>query len=96
MSLRTENLVFDGEHSIGPEGTQRIYRFANGYGASIVRHPDFTFGALELAVVRFRGPESKNFEITYDTPISADVERGDVDDMNAMLEAISELPAVAS
>lgn len=49
-------------------GFQRIYRFDNGYGASVVCHK-FSYG-LELAVIKFTG---ERFTITYDTGITNDV-----------------------
>ncbi|MFL9904551.1 hypothetical protein PQR71_41565 [Paraburkholderia fungorum] len=54
-------------------GTQHVYRFANGFGASVVRH-QFSYGheagMWELAVVEFDGDK---WEITYDTGITGDV-----------------------
>lgn len=54
-------------------GTQRLYRFDNNFGASVVQH----FGSYgngeglwELAVLDYRG---KRWELTYDTPITDDV-----------------------
>ena len=51
-------------------GTQRLYSFPNGYGASVVRH-DFSYGNAsglwELAVL------DSNGEITYSTHITSDV-----------------------
>ena len=58
--------------SIG-DGEQHIYRFSNGYGASVVRH-DFSYGGrdglYELAVITFT---ADGFDLTYDTPITGDV-----------------------
>jgi hypothetical protein len=86
-------------------GTQRVYRFDNGYGASVVQ---FTFhglsgsygadaGLWELAVVRFTGEGATpaNFELTYDTPITDDV-IGHLDEgeVQALLVRIRDLPAV--
>lgn len=47
------------------DGTQIIYRFPNGYGASVVEH-FFSYG-LEIAVL------DSNDKITYDTQITDDV-----------------------
>ena len=56
-------------------GTQKLYRFLNNYGASVVCH-SFSYGReyglWELAVVTF--PDSTNFHrLCYDTPITSDV-----------------------
>ncbi len=54
-------------------GVQAIFRFPNGFGASVVRSP-YTYGGRsglwELAVTKWSG---KDFELTYDTDISDDV-----------------------
>lgn len=58
-----------GPHPSGRGGTQRRYKFPNGYGASIVTGV-YTGGAdYELAVL---GPDGR---LTYDTPVTDDVER---------------------
>lgn len=55
-------------------GTQRVYRFPNGYGASVINH-SFSYGnhlgLYELAVLKFNNDD--NFEICYDTNITDDV-----------------------
>lgn len=51
-------------------GTQRIYKFPNGYGASVIRHPGsygFKNGLWELAVLDSSG------DLCYSTPITNDV-----------------------
>jgi hypothetical protein len=78
-------------------GTQKIYRFDNGYGASVVRGFG-TYGAesglWELAVIHWRG---NAWEITYDTPVTDDVIGWLSDeDVEEKLREISELPAVSS
>ena len=49
-------------------GNQKVYKFDNGYGASVVNH-SFSYGQ-ELAVIRFDGDD---FELCYTTPITSDV-----------------------
>lgn len=57
-------------------GTQKLFRFKNGYGASVVRH-SFSYGTekglWELAVIKYIGIGIDDFSLTYDTPITADV-----------------------
>ncbi len=51
-------------------GYQLLYKFDNGYGASVVKH-DFSYGGkddkYEIAVLDQDG------ELCYDTPITSDV-----------------------
>lgn len=55
---------------------QKIYRFENGYGASVICTP-YSFGGpeglKELAVIKFYGPGERDWHINYDTPITDDV-----------------------
>lgn len=55
-------------------GTQRIYRYDNNRGASVVKH-NYSYGGdaglYELAVIRFNGGDWK---IDYKTRITSDVE----------------------
>lgn len=57
-------------------GTQTLYKFPNGYGASVICGGMFTYGddehPYELAVVRFR-KDRAGFDLCYDTPITDDV-----------------------
>jgi hypothetical protein len=96
------------KHPLG-DGVQRIYRFSNGYGASIVRFKIPTslgvmgfYGSYtnnenewELAVIKFKGKESNNFELCYDTPITNDV-IGYLteDEVEEILKKIKNLPKV--
>jgi hypothetical protein len=57
-------------------GVQRIYRFPNGYGASVIK-TSLSYGGKsnlwELAVVKFVNPVMDGFVLDYDTPITSDV-----------------------
>jgi hypothetical protein len=61
------------DKDLGYRGTQRLYRFDNGYGASVVRGPG-TYGGgsglWELAVIKWYGEE---WDLCYDTPITDEV-----------------------
>lgn len=56
-------------------GNQYLFRFENGFGASVVRH-DFSYGGsrglYELAVIQWG--ENDDFELKYDTGLTDDVE----------------------
>lgn len=78
-------------------GRQRVYRFDNGYGASVVRHR-YSYGCeqglWELAVLRFYGPGPDEFDLTYATPITSDVVgRLTETAVQSLLEQIKDLPA---
>ena len=70
-------------------GVQRVYKFPNGYGASVIKGP-YTYGGKkglwELAVL-------KGEELCYDTDITSDV-IGHLNDpeMDAILRQIERLP----
>lgn len=54
-------------------GVQKLYRFDNGYGASVVKNQcsyGGKKGLWELAVIRWR---NNDFDLVYDTPITDDV-----------------------
>lgn len=74
-------------------GTQQIYRFDNGYGASVLRGGSFAYGGLELAVAKFFGDGDDDWSLCYTTPITDDV-LGYLseDDLAQHLKDISELP----
>ena len=63
------------EHHIKP-GIQFVYNYENGYGASVVRFPG-SYGhekkLWELAVLEYN-PKKDCWDLTYDTPITDDVE----------------------
>lgn len=84
------------EHPSCDGGTQRLYRFANGYGASVVQFLH-SYGGIEglweLAVVEFSGEAITRFRLTYDTPITDDVlGRLTDDDVDRLLGEIEALP----
>ena len=76
-------------------GTQKIYRFPNGYGASVVRH-QFSYGnergLWELAVIKFENENSEKFTLSCDTDVTDDVEgylnQHDVDALLSQIENI--------
>lgn len=51
-------------------GTQQVYKFNNGYGASVIRGGFMAYGGLELAVLKFKGDD---WSLCYDTEITDDV-----------------------
>lgn len=58
-------------------GVQKVFRFENGYGASVVKSP-YSYGGdeglWELAVVLVYENEGRlSWKLTYDTPITEDV-----------------------
>lgn len=79
-------------------GTQVIFRFANNYGASVVKH-EFSYGSkqglAELAIICWKQGEENilEFELTYDTPITDDV-LGHLtfEEVKGFLYRISQLP----
>lgn len=60
-------------HPAGFGGVLKLYRFANGYGARVVRG-FFSYGGdegkWELAVIKYRSDQSDRFSTAYDTPIT--------------------------
>jgi hypothetical protein len=69
-------------------GEQMLFRFDNGYGASIINN-DMSYG-IELAVIYWEG---EDFHLIYDTPITDDVIGYlDRDRAETLLEAIEKLP----
>lgn len=83
-------------HPTTPGGTQRLYYFGNGYGASVVRS-QYTYGGpaglWELAVLEVYDTDKNSWSLTYDTPITDDVLgylSGDA--VDEFLEQIEALP----
>lgn len=77
-------------------GKQKIYRFDNDYGASVVRHP-YSYGGnkglWELAVIEFSGDDAYDWTITYSTEITNDViGHLSSEEIEALLDQIKALP----
>lgn len=54
-------------------GIQKIYRFENGWGASVIKNIasyGYEEGLWELAVIRFIGPGENDWNLNYDHPES--------------------------
>jgi len=73
---------------------QKLYRFANNYGASVVKG-EHTYGGdeglWELAVIKFK--TDGDFLLDYSTPITEDVEGHLTDDaVEELLDKIEALP----
>jgi hypothetical protein len=89
MSRLFDSPAKDTVHPAGMGGEQRIYKFDNGFGASVIRS-SFSYGGRdglwELGVLNPKG------HLTYDTPITSDVEGWlDEDAVEALLQRISAL-----
>jgi hypothetical protein len=70
-------------------GEQTVYRFPNGYGASVIPVMDYLTdgvveGLHEVAILR-------GDEIVYDTPLTNDVIRVETESLPALLESIATL-----
>lgn len=95
MSAHTP--IIERSHPARMGGVQKIYRFENGYGASVVRF-SFSYGGDEglwgLAVVKFDPVNQSDWHLDYTTPITNDVIGYQSDEEVAeLLDQISALPA---
>lgn len=71
---------------------QTIYKFSNGYGASVIKFNYVYFG-IEIAVLRF--DENGNWDIDYSTPITNDVIGGlNEESRDSVLQQIFELKEI--
>ena len=86
----------DVEKTTSTGAEQRIFRYKNGYGASVVRGP-YTYGGsqglFELAVIRFIGEDTeRSYDLAYDTPITNDVVGWlSEDDVQSLLRRVARL-----
>lgn len=79
------------------EGVQYIFKFENGYGASVIKH-EGSYGHAqdlwELAVIKFYVNDycDRDWGLDYDTPITDDVIGGLTDEeICELLQRIKEL-----
>jgi len=72
-------------------GGQLLFKFPNGYGASLIIGGSFAYGGLELAVIEW-GVDG--YSLVYDTPITDDVIGYLIrEDIEPLLDSIHALPA---
>jgi len=70
-------------------GVQLVYRFPNGYGASVIKTP-VTGPGWELAVLQWNGQRARP---VYDTPVTGDVEPGlSWEEVKLLIKQIEQLP----
>jgi len=77
-------------------GSQRLFRFANGFGASVVKHC-YSYGGeeglYELAVISWDSPVS--WKIEYDTDVTSNVLGGlALEDVENALRSIMNLDPI--
>ena len=72
-------------------GQQLVFRFPNGYGASLI-NSSMSYGK-EIAVARFDGDNCDDWDLEYSTPVTRDV-LGHLTavEIEATLDAIAALP----
>lgn len=80
MALTDDMLVKERPHRLG--GTQRLYKLPNGFGLSLVNAPRLHAYryAWEAAVVTDMMDNGEWGDLTYDTPLTDDVEVFETDD----------------
>lgn len=93
VSTALHTPIIERPHIHDPDGIQKLYRFPNGYGASVIRF-QYSYGGhqglWELAVIRFIGESNDRFDLAYDTGITDDVlGRLDEDEVQELLKEIS-------
>lgn len=77
------------------DGKQWVFRFSNGYGASVINHSGAYSDNMsgELAVVKWNGEGDNDFDLVYDTPVAGDVLGWlTVSEIAEVLEQIEALP----
>lgn len=93
-SITEFGLVLTREHA---GGIQKLYRFPNNHGASVVRHR-YSYGGdaglWELAITRYElGATDEEYTLCYTTPITNDVlgylEEAQVNETLTKIEALT-------
>ncbi len=93
MEIRKIHEPYDAR-PLDSGAVQKLYRFANGYGASVVKG-EHTYGGdeglWELAVIKFK--TNGDYVLDYTTPITEDVEGHLTDDaVEELLNKVEALP----
>src|SRR3990167_1189368 len=99
--MRNTNILYERKHpnaQEGGDGWQKVYKFENGFGASVVWFKTM-FGTMgsytnegewELAVIYFK--EDGSYDLVYDTEITSDViGHLSEEDVDNVLKKIEEL-----
>lgn len=69
-----EFMIIDRIHPNSPRfGHQWVFKFPNGYGASLITGGSGTYGQYEIGVVKFHTEEGDSFNLTYSTSVTDDV-----------------------
>lgn len=69
-----EFIVVDRTHlSPARFGHQWVFRFPNGYGASLITGGYGVYGEYEIGVLKYNGKKDFDYGLTYSTPITDDV-----------------------
>lgn len=96
--LTEKDLLLERPHPGGIGGVQRLYRYENGYGLSVVNSTmlhSYSF-AWEIAVVENMLEDGEGFDLTYDTELTNDVEVfSDDAETNAFIEKAASILATS-
>lgn len=90
--------IIEKAHAVDSSGIHKIYRFENGYGASVVRF-NYSYGGnsglWELAVIKFEDESNNSWSLDYETPVTGDVigylTEEQVEQYLEQIEALSEI-----